>query len=89
MDIYERSIDPVAIRRTIGMVFQKPNPFPAMSIYDNVIAGYRLNGRINRSEADEIVESCLQAGGALGRGQGPAEGELHGTVRAASSSGSA
>jgi phosphate transport system ATP-binding protein len=60
MDIYDRSIDPVSIRRKIGMVFQKPNPFPAMSIYDNVIAGYRLNGRIDRSEADEIVESSLK-----------------------------
>jgi len=60
MDIYDRSIDPVSIRRKIGMVFQKPNPFPAMSIYDNVIAGYRLNGRIARSEADEIVESSLK-----------------------------
>jgi phosphate transport system ATP-binding protein len=60
MDIYERSIDPVLIRRKIGMVFQKPNPFPAMSIYDNVIAGYRLAGRIDRSEADEIVESSLK-----------------------------
>ena len=60
MDIYERNIDPVSIRRTIGMVFQKPNPFPAMSIYDNVIAGYRLNGRINKGEADETVESSLR-----------------------------
>jgi phosphate transport system ATP-binding protein len=58
--IYERNVDPVAIRRRIGMVFQKPNPFPAMSIHDNVIAGYRLNGRIARSEADEIVESSLK-----------------------------
>jgi phosphate transport system ATP-binding protein len=60
MDIYERSIDPVLIRRKIGMVFQKPNPFPAMSIYDNVLAGYRLNGRIDRNEADEIVEASLK-----------------------------
>jgi phosphate transport system ATP-binding protein len=60
MDIYDRNVDPVSIRRRIGMVFQKPNPFPAMSIHDNVIAGYRLNGRINRSEADEIVESSLK-----------------------------
>ena len=60
MDIYGKGIDPVAIRRKIGMVFQKPNPFPAMSIYDNVIAGYRLNGRISRTEADDIVESCLK-----------------------------
>jgi phosphate transport system ATP-binding protein len=59
-DIYDRGVDPVSIRRRVGMVFQKPNPFPAMSIYDNVIAGYKLNGRVNRSEADEIVESSLK-----------------------------
>ncbi|HEY5974308.1 MAG TPA: phosphate ABC transporter ATP-binding protein PstB [Geobacteraceae bacterium] len=59
-DIYDRAVDPVAIRRRIGMVFQKPNPFPAMSIYDNVIAGYRLNGRLNRAAADEIVEASLR-----------------------------
>jgi phosphate transport system ATP-binding protein len=60
MDIYEKSVDPVAIRRRIGMVFQKPNPFPAMSIYDNAIAGYKLNGRLKRDDADEIVESSLK-----------------------------
>ena len=59
MDIYDRGVDPVAIRRKVGMVFQKPNPFPAMSIHDNVIAGYKLNGRIKRGKADEIVESAL------------------------------
>jgi len=59
-DIYDSSIDPVNIRRRIGMVFQKPNPFPAMSIYDNVIAGYKLNGRMKRDEADSIVESSLK-----------------------------
>ena len=59
-DIYGRGIDPVQIRRQVGMVFQKPNPFPAMSIYDNVIAGYRLNGRIDRAEADHIVEESLK-----------------------------
>ncbi|MSM38263.1 MAG: phosphate ABC transporter ATP-binding protein [Geobacter sp.] len=59
-DIYDRSVDPVAIRRRIGMVFQKPNPFPAMSIYDNVIAGFKLNSRLKRSAADDIVESSLQ-----------------------------
>jgi len=59
-DIYDRSQDPVAIRRRVGMVFQKPNPFPAMSIYDNVIAGYKLNNQVNRSEVEEIVESSLQ-----------------------------
>ena len=59
-DIYDRSIDPVSIRRRVGMVFQKPNPFPAMSIYDNVIAGYKLNGVLKRGDADEIVESSLK-----------------------------
>ncbi len=60
MDIHGKNVDPVAIRRRIGMVFQKPNPFPAMSIHDNVIAGYKLNGRLARAEADEIVESSLK-----------------------------
>ncbi|HJV65707.1 MAG TPA: phosphate ABC transporter ATP-binding protein PstB [Geomonas sp.] len=59
-DIYDKGVDPVSIRRRVGMVFQKPNPFPAMSIYDNVIAGYKLNGRMNRGEADEIVETSLK-----------------------------
>src|SRR6266568_6452042 len=60
LDIHSRNVDPVAVRRRVGMVFQKPNPFPAMSIHDNVIAGYRLNGRVKREEADEIVESSLK-----------------------------
>ena len=59
-DIYDRNVDPVSIRRRIGMVFQKPNPFPAMSIYDNVIAGYKLVGRIKRQDADETVEESLK-----------------------------
>lgn len=59
-DIYDRSIDPVAVRRRIGMVFQKPNPFPAMSIHDNVIAGYKLTGGLKRTEAEDVVESCLK-----------------------------
>ncbi len=59
-DLYDRSVDPVAVRRKIGMVFQKPNPFPAMNIYDNVVAGYKLNNRMKRSDADEIVETCLK-----------------------------
>lgn len=53
--------DPILVRRKIGMVFQKPNPFPTMSIYDNVIAGYKLNGiKKKKSEFDEIVESSLK-----------------------------
>lgn len=53
-------LNPIHLRRKIGMVFQRPNPFPTMSIYDNVIAGYKLNGvRLNRKERDEIVEKSL------------------------------
>jgi phosphate transport system ATP-binding protein len=53
-------MDPVQVRRTIGMVFQKPNPFPSMSIYDNVAAGLRLNGIRERRPLDEIVEKSLR-----------------------------
>lgn len=60
VDIYDKNIDPVEIRRKIGMVFQKPNPFPAMSIYDNVIAGYKLIGSLKKQEADQIVEESLK-----------------------------
>jgi phosphate transport system ATP-binding protein len=61
-DIYDNRIDPVDVRRTIGMVFQRPNPFPTMSIYDNVVAGLKLqNGRMKRSELDPIVERSLRA----------------------------
>jgi phosphate transport system ATP-binding protein len=59
--LYDPSIDPVEVRRRIGMVFQRPNPFPTMSIYDNVLAGNRLNARrLGRSEADDIVEKSLR-----------------------------
>jgi len=57
-DIYK--MEPTNVRRKIGMVFQKPNPFPTMSIYNNVIAGYKLNSmRLKRSKADKIVEESL------------------------------
>jgi phosphate transport system ATP-binding protein len=59
-DIYGPAIDPVALRRVVGMVFQRPNPFPTMSIYDNVIAGLRLTGRPKTSTYDEVVERCLR-----------------------------
>jgi phosphate transport system ATP-binding protein len=59
-DIYSRSINPVLVRRRIGMVFQRPNPFPTMSIYDNVAAGLKLNGYSNRRSLDEIVEKSLK-----------------------------
>lgn len=58
-DIYK--MDPMLVRRRIGMVFQRPNPFPTMSIYDNVIAGYKLNGiKLPKSELDRIVEDSLK-----------------------------
>jgi phosphate transport system ATP-binding protein len=60
IDIYDKSIDPVVIRRRIGMVFQKPNPFPTMSIFDNVAAGLRLNGMRNKTIVKEIVEESLK-----------------------------
>jgi phosphate transport system ATP-binding protein len=60
-DIYDPAVDPVAVRRTIGMVFQRPNPFPTMSIYDNVIAGLKLGGgRRPKSLMDEVVERSLR-----------------------------
>ncbi len=59
IDIYS-GISPVAIRRRVGMVFQRPNPFPTMSIYDNVASGLRLNGYRNRRSLDEIVEHSLK-----------------------------
>ncbi|KAA1421498.1 phosphate ABC transporter ATP-binding protein [Nocardioides humilatus] len=60
-DLYDANIDPVAVRRQIGMVFQRPNPFPTMSIYDNVLAGNKLNAkRMKKSEADAIVEKSLR-----------------------------
>ncbi|TDD83303.1 phosphate ABC transporter ATP-binding protein PstB [Actinomadura rubrisoli] len=59
-DLYGSSVDPVAVRRVVGMVFQRPNPFPTMSIYDNVAAGLKLNGVRRKSRLDEIVEESLQ-----------------------------
>src|SRR5579859_7593402 len=84
VDIYDPSQRLTQARRDIGMVFQKPNPFPAMSIYDNVIAGLKLTGiKANRTTKDSLVEECLtkaglwrevrdrlrQPGGALSGGQ--------------------
>jgi phosphate transport system ATP-binding protein len=59
VDIYARSVDPVLVRRRVGMVFQKPNPFPTMSIRDNVLAGLRLNG-LRVSDPDAMVEQALR-----------------------------
>ena len=84
VDIYDPSQRLTEARRQIGMVFQKPNPFPAMSIYDNVVAGLKLTGlKVNRSQKDDLVQECLikaglwrevadrlrQPGGALSGGQ--------------------
>ena len=61
VDIYASDADPVAVRRQIGMVFQAPNPFPTMSIYDNVAAGLKLNNRkIKKADLDDIVERSLR-----------------------------
>ena len=60
IDIYDRNIDPVIIKRRIGMVFQKPNPFPTMSIHDNVAAGLKLNGIRDKRLIDEIVKESLE-----------------------------
>jgi phosphate transport system ATP-binding protein len=58
-DVY--NTDPIIVRRQIGMVFQRPNPFPTMSIYDNVIAGYNLNGiKLSKEEKDRTVEESLR-----------------------------
>ncbi|GGM73381.1 phosphate import ATP-binding protein PstB [Longimycelium tulufanense] len=59
-DIYAPSVDPVEVRRTIGMVFQRPNPFPTMSIRDNVVAGLKLAGVRNRKKLDEVCERSLR-----------------------------
>jgi phosphate transport system ATP-binding protein len=60
LDIY-KDVNPVEIRRRIGMVFQRPNPFPTMSIYDNVASGLKLNGFRNRAVLDETVERSLKS----------------------------
>ena len=59
-DLYSKDVDPIYHRRKVGMVFQKPNPFPTMSIYDNVAAGLRLNGIKDKKILDEIVQDSLR-----------------------------
>ena len=60
-DLYAPGTDPVSVRRQVGMVFQRPNPFPTMSIYDNVVAGYKLNSRkASKTVTDELVERSLR-----------------------------
>jgi phosphate transport system ATP-binding protein len=60
VNIYDKSIDPVIVRRRIGMVFQKPNPFPTMTIFNNVAAGLKLNGIRDRKLISEVVEESLR-----------------------------
>jgi phosphate transport system ATP-binding protein len=60
VDIYASEVDPVQLRRVVGMVFQRPNPFPTMSIFDNVAAGLRLTGRHKRSDLEDVVERSLR-----------------------------
>lgn len=60
-NLYDKDVDPVAVRRDVGMVFQRPNPFPTMSIRENVLAGVKLNNRkISKSDADNLVEWALR-----------------------------
>lgn len=58
-NVYAKDVDPVLLRRRVGMVFQKPNPFPSMSIRENVLAGLRLTGRYSRAQAGDITERAL------------------------------
>ena len=61
VDLYDKAVDPVRVRRHIGMVFQRPNPFPTMSIRENILAGVRLNNaRMTKSESDALVEQSLR-----------------------------
>ena len=59
-DIYAKNVDPVSVRNTIGMVFQKANPFPTMSIEDNVVAGLKLSGEKNKAKLKEVAERSLR-----------------------------
>ncbi|MBC7518527.1 MAG: phosphate ABC transporter ATP-binding protein [Microbacteriaceae bacterium] len=61
-NLYASAVDPVLVRRQVGMVFQRPNPFPTMSIRDNVLAGVKLNNRrMSKSDADDLMESALKS----------------------------
>ncbi|WP_297082955.1 phosphate ABC transporter ATP-binding protein, partial [uncultured Demequina sp.] len=61
VNLYGDDVDPVTVRRHVGMVFQRPNPFPTMSIAENVLAGMKLNNkRISKSDADDLVEESLR-----------------------------
>ena len=80
-DLYGAGVDPVAVRRHVGMVFQRPNPFPTMSIYDNVAAGLRLNGVRKQGRPGRRRREVAARREPVGRGQGPAEQAGRGPVR--------
>ncbi len=89
-DIYAPNVDPVEVRRLVGMVFQAPNPFPTMSVYENVAAGLTLNRRgISKSEKDDDRRALPARRAPLGGGQGPPRPPGLRASRAGSSSGSA
>ena len=79
VDLYDPEVDAVEVRRRIGMVFQKPNPFPK-SIYDNIAYGPRIAG-VAKSDMDDIVEKSLRQAAFVGRGQGPPRCQRHGPLR--------
>jgi phosphate transport system ATP-binding protein len=60
LNVYDQSVDPVALRRVVGMVFQRPNPFPTMSVLENVVAGLRLGGRVSRATLTDVAERSLR-----------------------------
>ncbi|WP_407559932.1 phosphate ABC transporter ATP-binding protein PstB [Streptomyces sp. 184] len=59
-NLYGTGVDPVSVRRVVGMVFQRPNPFPTMSVYENVAAGLKLNARYKKADLDDVVEKSLR-----------------------------
>src|SRR5690606_32100374 len=62
VNLYGPGVDPVSVRRHVGMVFQRPNPFPTMTIAENVLAGFKLNNkRVSKAQGEEIVERALRA----------------------------
>jgi phosphate transport system ATP-binding protein len=80
-DIYSSGMDVVQLRARVGMVFQKPNPFPK-SIYDNIAYGPRIHGLASsKADLDQIVESSLRRAGPVGRGEGPPQGQRHRAFR--------
>lgn len=60
INVYGEDVDPVLVRRKVGMVFQKPNPFPLMSVFENVLSGLKLTGKLSKKKSDEVVERTLR-----------------------------